>query len=313
VPRLTVCITHYKRHANVLRLLDCLSRQTIRPEIFLWNNSGKIFTDPRVTWQLDSSSNRFCWPRWFMLSLARTEFVTTIDDDLIFSDDRVLDDAVDALVGGGDPHRIVGFAGCIIHPDIEQTYKDGFHLSSIKFPWWYARELKWQDGIIYDASQYESLLKGNAATEAGAARNSGHEGGQGGGESKGDGVEARPGETAVRPLVPLVGARTMGRQKEFMKKQWLHTPRWVHESGKDKDSGTQRKQERKRNGERKGEEKGESKEGVSGAEDSNGQADVAENTGAATALAVDIVKGRMMMMRTAAITEVSNQFCGAVC
>jgi len=105
----------------------------------------------------------------------------------------------------------------------------------------------------------------------------------------------------------------MGRQKEFMKKQWLHTPRWVHESGKDKDSGTQRKQERKRNGERKGEEKGESKEGVSGAEDSNGQADVAENTGAATALAVDIVKGRMMMMRTAAITEVSNQFCGAVC
>ena len=153
VSRLTVCITHYKRHANVLRLLDCLSRQTIRPEIFLWNNSGKVFADPRITWQLDSSANRFCWPRWFMLSLAQTEFVTTIDDDLIFSDDGVLDDAVNELIRGGDRHRIVGFAGCILHPDATQTYKDGFHLSSTKFPWTYAPSLKWQDGIVYEQDE----------------------------------------------------------------------------------------------------------------------------------------------------------------
>lgn len=88
-PRVTVLLLHYKRRENLLRILGCLDGQQPRPAIFLWNNSEEQFTDSRVDWQIDSAANRFCWPRWFMGSLARSEFVCTLDDDLLLTDPNV--------------------------------------------------------------------------------------------------------------------------------------------------------------------------------------------------------------------------------
>ncbi len=268
-PRLTVCITHYKRHANVLRLLDCLSRQTIRPEIFLWNNSGKAFSDPRIAWQLDSSHNRYCWPRWFMLSLARSEFVTTIDDDLIFSDDRVLEDAVRELEASDDPFRAVGFAGCVLHPDEDKTYKDAFHLSATKFPWNYAHRLPWQSGIAYSDSKhnYEASAEAGLAPAAAAEASSSN--------------------------------KDLGREPEYWKKGWLHTPRWLsgkelqdvsglHKTTKDGAGGTA------------------CTDGV-GAAGGGATATAATGQGrVAEALRVDIVKGRLVMTRASALHQVSR-------
>ena len=86
---MTVLLLHYKRRENLLRILGCLDGQQPRPAIFLWNNSEEQFTDSRVDWQIDSAANRFCWPRWFMGSLARSEFVCTLDDDLLLTDPNV--------------------------------------------------------------------------------------------------------------------------------------------------------------------------------------------------------------------------------
>lgn len=41
-PSFTVLLLHYKRDENIRRILDCLQRQSVRPRIFLWNNSGKV-------------------------------------------------------------------------------------------------------------------------------------------------------------------------------------------------------------------------------------------------------------------------------
>ena len=95
IPKVTVLLLNYKRPENLRRILgDLVKQKPVPPDIFLWNNSGRSFVDKRVTWQVNSSANRFCWPRWMMGSLARTRFICTMDDDFTFEDDFVLRDLV---------------------------------------------------------------------------------------------------------------------------------------------------------------------------------------------------------------------------
>lgn len=63
---LTVVLLNYRRPENVKRLVQALCKQTVNPEIFLWNNSEKSFRVSGVSWQVDSSSNRFCWVRTYL-------------------------------------------------------------------------------------------------------------------------------------------------------------------------------------------------------------------------------------------------------
>ncbi len=76
IPTVTVLLLNYKRPENIRRILtDLMKQKPIPPDIFLWNNSGEQFIDSRVTWQIDSSINKYCWPRWMMASLARTKYI----------------------------------------------------------------------------------------------------------------------------------------------------------------------------------------------------------------------------------------------
>ena len=99
-----------------------------------------------------------------MGSLARTRYVCTMDDDFTLADPYVLQDLVsymDNLYSGestqpsqnqeSEPraHPIVGFAGCVLHPNPSETYENGFHVNANKFAWSVAHELPWQDGILY--------------------------------------------------------------------------------------------------------------------------------------------------------------------
>jgi len=92
--RVTVVLLNYKRPDNLKQVIDSVHKQTVHPQIFLWNN-GAPFHDSRVTWQVDSSLNKICWPRWFMASMASTEYVCSLDDDLSFADNRVLESAIE--------------------------------------------------------------------------------------------------------------------------------------------------------------------------------------------------------------------------
>jgi len=94
---LTVVLTNWKRRGGFLRVLDAVAGQRIRPQIFVWNNSPEPIGDRRITWQINSSRNCVCWPRWFMAAQAETPFVASIDDDLLPTDRRVLEDALAAF------------------------------------------------------------------------------------------------------------------------------------------------------------------------------------------------------------------------
>ncbi|HPD17895.1 MAG TPA: hypothetical protein PLE19_23400 [Planctomycetota bacterium] len=107
--RVTAVLLNWKRPQNLPKVLDSLARQTAKPVIFLWNN-GAPFQDERVRWQVDSSENMGCWPRWFMASRAATEFVCSLDDDLVLKDEFVLEDAL-AFLGQCDPNAVIGPEG----------------------------------------------------------------------------------------------------------------------------------------------------------------------------------------------------------
>ena len=94
-----------------------------------------------VTWQVDSSENKHCWPRWLMASLARTEYVCVMDDDLVPADDAVLSDMLRFLKAvDGDPTKaadspcVVGPFGMAFDEDGTKPYHAGMHMNANMLP-----------------------------------------------------------------------------------------------------------------------------------------------------------------------------------
>ena len=94
-PILTVCLLNYERQKQYPALLDNLNEQTIPLQVYLWNNGPPIH-DLRIALTVDSSRNIGCPPRWLLASLANTEYVCSMDDDLLLADPHVLSDAITA-------------------------------------------------------------------------------------------------------------------------------------------------------------------------------------------------------------------------
>lgn len=95
----TVISCNYVRDENLNQLIEVLSRQTLRPQIFVWDNSpAQDFYHSSVDWIIHSSNNAKCAPRWWMAAHATTEFVIVHDDDLIPKDKAVIARTVDAAI-----------------------------------------------------------------------------------------------------------------------------------------------------------------------------------------------------------------------
>jgi len=105
--QVTTCLLNWRRPRNLGRILDCLAEQSLRPTIFLWNNSPEPFSHPAVDWLVESNRNLVCWPRWWMAQAADSEFAAVMDDDLIPTDKQLLADAVE-VARRQPPCRIIG-------------------------------------------------------------------------------------------------------------------------------------------------------------------------------------------------------------
>jgi len=142
---ITVLLLNWKRPENIGPILECLAAQTARPRIFLWNNGAPLDSSslkpreqrgkphaPKTTGQasslslIQSDTNLGCFPRWWLASAAETEFVCTIDDDLLLRDEKVLEDAIDAC-RSKCPDGIVGFFGWKRVPG--KSYKGARHIN----------------------------------------------------------------------------------------------------------------------------------------------------------------------------------------
>lgn len=108
---ITVLLLNYKRRNNIDIILDSLKSQTLNCEIFLWNNSSKIFTDNRVDWIINSSKNQFCWPRWFMGVYANNDFIMSMDDDITFTHNSALEELYNEAIKYREKGRAIGIEG----------------------------------------------------------------------------------------------------------------------------------------------------------------------------------------------------------
>ncbi len=136
----TVVLLNWQRAENIMLLLNCLQQQTARPRVVVWDNGfGEegglkirpangpmmpIEAHPLVDLAVYSSRNLGCFPRWQLATHCQTEYVCSLDDDLMFKDPRVLADAVTAhrtLC----PDGIVGMFGVRLQEG--KTYKDARH------------------------------------------------------------------------------------------------------------------------------------------------------------------------------------------
>jgi len=137
-PSVTVVLLNWRRAENFGAILDCLAGQTLRPQVYVWDNGGEghrlhlrrgdelvpITEHDMVDLAVQSGRNLGCFPRWALAALADTEFVCSLDDDLLFADPRVLEDAV-AACREECPDGIVGFFGW---SEVEgKDYRHGRH------------------------------------------------------------------------------------------------------------------------------------------------------------------------------------------
>lgn len=115
---LTVCLLNWKRPDNLNKIIDNLYGKV---KIFLWDNSGIFKKDSRIDWQITSSINKGCHPRWWMALFAQTEFVCSYDDDFMFKDVSILQEAIDVLKSNTEK-KAVGFCGRLLE-DTSCDYK----------------------------------------------------------------------------------------------------------------------------------------------------------------------------------------------
>ncbi len=125
-PAVTVVLLNWQRPQNIAAVLDSIASQTVPAQVCLWNNGEPlpVREHPLVKAYVESSRNLGCFPRWALAALADTEFVCSMDDDLLFKDPRVLEDGV-AACREECPDGIVGFFGW---SEVEaKDYRHGRH------------------------------------------------------------------------------------------------------------------------------------------------------------------------------------------
>ena len=116
---ITVVFTHWKRTENLRFIIEQIKKQTVAPKIFVWNNS-EYLNWPEIDWQIHSSENTITWTRWFMSTMADTEFVCIMDDDLVLKNTHIFEEAI-SFLSRQKNDILIGPIG--INLDNEKEYK----------------------------------------------------------------------------------------------------------------------------------------------------------------------------------------------
>lgn len=119
----TALLLNWKRPDNLKNIISNLRKQTVGVEIFLWNNNPDDHGEYDVDMKIDSGKNLMCYPRWFMGSFASTEYVFSLDDDLIFNDTSVVEDCINYV---SEHDCIIGKTGVILNDN--KSYWGSKHL-----------------------------------------------------------------------------------------------------------------------------------------------------------------------------------------
>jgi hypothetical protein len=110
-----------------VQIYKSLTRQTIIPRIYLWDNKPNIHTSSLdVDIYVKSSNNLMCLPRWHLAKLAITKYVAIMDDDIIPVKIDTLERLVN-LMEEMEDISAVGPTGVILDPKL--SYRKCRHIS----------------------------------------------------------------------------------------------------------------------------------------------------------------------------------------
>ena len=89
--KVTVVLLNWKRPENLKKVIESIKKQKkVDVTIHLWNNNIDDDTFFDVDMQIDSDKNYICISRWWMASAADTEYIMTLDDDIMLDDDYAI-------------------------------------------------------------------------------------------------------------------------------------------------------------------------------------------------------------------------------
>ena len=230
-----------------------------------------------------------------MASLARTKYVMTMDDDFTLSDAHVLRDLVAFAEKERNEHQIIGFTGTIFHPNVNETYQNGFHCSANKFGWSTASQLKWQEGIVYETTEEKKETEQQKEQWGG---------------SKGRGYQSKPWHSTPRWVWEKIKP-----EKEEMKKIASGRGRGTSGGGKSSSSrssssGSRGSSSNAQNMTPSTGQKRKSTTSGSSSSSNNNTSNTSRGAdeGHATSVKVDIIKGRMMFLQATSLRQVPFAF-----
>lgn len=91
----TAVLINYQRQKNTHAIIEVLKNQTIPVKIILWNNNDEPFINEKVDWIINSSKNVHAYLLPYLYQMSDTEFILRMDDDLIPTDNNVLEDLIE--------------------------------------------------------------------------------------------------------------------------------------------------------------------------------------------------------------------------
>jgi len=124
---ITAVLLNWKRPENIIKTIKSIKEQSIPVKICLWNNNPHDKTKYDVDLQIDSPFNFKCYPRWMMASLIESDYIFTLDDDLVLSDKDVIRDTLYFYESLKNNMAIVGFTGVILNED--KDYWSSHHIT----------------------------------------------------------------------------------------------------------------------------------------------------------------------------------------
>lgn len=128
IKTVTAILLNWKRPENIIKTIKSIRDQSIDIKICLWNNNPDDKKKYDVDIQIDSPNNFKCYPRWMMASLIETDYIFTLDDDLMLADNNVIKDILGLYENINTNDRLIlGYTGVILND--KKDYWESNHIT----------------------------------------------------------------------------------------------------------------------------------------------------------------------------------------
>ena len=114
---ITALLLNWRRQENIVKVIQSIKDQTVDIKIWLWNNNIEDTTVYDVDVQINTTKNFKCWPRWLVGSMIDEGFIFTLDDDIMFNKNDVIENCLKYYkhLNTSEEFPIIGYTGVILN------------------------------------------------------------------------------------------------------------------------------------------------------------------------------------------------------